>query len=370
MKVAILMPLATQRGGAEQLLDIFLRHVDPHELEVITVFLEDGPLVDDYRAKDRETTVIPAGRLRELQNFVGTVRGLRRLIRTQCVDLVFSWMSKAHLYGGLAALWTGTRAIWYQHGLPTKDSLMDRLITLVPASGVIACSRHVACLQQQQWPIRDTHVAYPCVDVEQFDPACLPPLQEARTELGLPQDRPIVGIVGRLQRWKGIHVFVEAIGRVRRSCPDVCAVIVGGEHNLEPEYANEIANLIRKRNLHGHILQAGYQGNVPHWMQAMDIVVHASDVEPFGMVIVEAMALGKPVVAGDEGGPREIITEGEHGLLAPYGDSKALADSILAYLTDPSLAKRVGAAARERAAEFHPETYAARLTSKIQLHGA
>lgn len=370
MKVAILMPRATQRGGAEQLLDIFLKHVDPHALDVITVFLENGPLVRDYRAKGREVAVIPAGRLRELHNYIRTVAALRRLIRKERVDLVFSWMSKAHLYGGLSALWSGIPAIWYQHGLPKANSLMDRLITLVPAAGVVACSQHVASLQQQLWPERPTDVAHPCVDTERFDPAQLPSPNEARSELGLPQDRPVVGIVGRLQRWKGIHVFVEALDRVRRSHPDVYGVIVGGRHDLEPEYADEVANLIRKRNLQDHVLQAGYQQNVPHWMQAMDIVVHASDVEPFGMVIVEAMALGKPVVAGSAGGPREIITEGKNGLLAPFGDADALADKIMAYLTDPSCATRVGSAARGRAKDFKPDAYAARLTTLIQSYAS
>ncbi len=371
MKVAILMPRATQRGGAEQLLDIFLKHVDPLELEIITVFLDDGPLVQDYKAKGRDVAVVSAGRLRELHNFGKTVHSIRRLIEDQEVDLIFSWMSKAHLYGGLAALWTGIPALWYQHGLPRPNSLMDRIITLVPASGVIACSRHVASLQRQLWPKRNTSVAYPCVDRKRFDPARLPSPEKARRELGLPADRPIVGIVGRLQRWKGIHVFVEAIDNVRRSLPDVYGVIVGGKHDLEPEYAGEVVNLIRKRSLHDHILQAGYQENVPHWMQAMDIVVHASDVEPFGMVIIEAMALGKPVVAGSAGGPREIISEGKDGLLARFGDPDALADRILAYLLlDPSLATRVGSAARERAKDFQPDAYAPRLTKLIQSYAS
>ena len=363
MRVAILMPRSTQRGGAEQLLDIFLTHVDPHALEIITVFFEEGPLVEEYSAKGREVAVVAAGRLREFHNYIKTVRSIRRLIEDLDVDLVFSWMSKAHLYGGPAALWTGIPALWYQHGLPTRDSLMDRLITLVPAAGVVACSQHVASLQRQIRPQRDISVAYPCVDNKRFDPALLPSPKKTRRELGLPADRPIVGIVGRLQRWKGIHVFIEAIDYVRRSFPDVYGVIVGGKHDLEPAYAHEVADFIQKHKLHDHILQAGYQKNVPHWMQAMDIVVHASNVEPFGMVIVEAMALGKAVIAGSTGGPREIITDGENGLLAPFDDAEALADQMLTYLINPTLATRIGTAARERASDFSPREHCVSLMS-------
>ena len=105
---------------------------------------------------------------------------------------------------------------------------------------------------------------------------------------------------------------------------------------------------------------AGPQPDVAEWMQAMDVVVHASDREPFGIVILEAMALGKPVVAGAEGGPREIVSDGVNGLLAPFGDSDALAGAILRYLGDPDLAGAVGQAAGATAAAFTVRRFADR----------
>jgi glycosyltransferase involved in cell wall biosynthesis len=100
-------------------------------------------------------------------------------------------------------------------------------------------------------------------------------------------------------------------------------------------------------------------------MQAMDVFVHASDSEPFGIVIIEAMALGKPVVAGDKAGPQEIIHEGEDGLFAPYGDATALAKAIRRYLDDPAFAARVGAAAQKRAQDFSTERYAQKVVDAV-----
>ena len=94
--------------------------------------------------------------------------------------------------------------------------------------------------------------------------------------------------------------------------------------------------------------------------------MHTSDREPFGIVVVEAMALGKPVVAGAEGGPCEIITPGVDGLLAPYEDAEALARQVLRYLDDPAFARRVGEAARRRARDFSPEAFAERVISVLQ----
>jgi glycosyltransferase involved in cell wall biosynthesis len=101
-------------------------------------------------------------------------------------------------------------------------------------------------------------------------------------------------------------------------------------------------------------------------MQAMDVVVHASDSEPFGIVIVEGMALGKPVIAGDKGGPTEIIEPGVTGVLTPYGDAAALAAAINRYLDDPLFAAQVGAAAQKRAQHFSVDNYARNVVAAIR----
>ena len=118
--------------------------------------------------------------------------------------------------------------------------------------------------------------------------------------------------------------------------------------------------------LDDQVILAGAQLNVPEWMQAMDVFVHASDNEPFGIVIVEAMALGKPVVASNSGGPSEIITDGENGLLTPYGDSEALANAILRYLDDWEFARGIRGAAQERAPDFSTQRYAQNFIEAIR----
>ena len=366
MKVVILMPRATQRGGAEQLLDDLLHHVQTLPLECIVVFLEDGPLVAKFRNYGTAVRVIHAGRLREVTQFVKTVHTLAGLIKEVQADLVFSWMSKAHLYGGWAAWHTNVPAAWYQHNITTSPSFIDRLITLLPARRVLACSNQAAETQRRIWPRRATEVVYPCVDLRRFDSSRLPSAKKARTQLGLPTSDPLIGMVGRLQRWKGIHVFVEAMARLKTSHPDVHGVVVGGKHDLEPDYADAVKHRIDELDLNDTVRLAGYQSNVPLWMQAMDVVVHASDNEPFGMVVIEAMALLKPVVAGASGGPQEIITEEENGLLAPYGDSEALARQIIRYLDEPAFAASIARAARKRALDFSPARYANRFVEVLR----
>ena len=366
MKVAILMPLAEQRGGAEQLLRLFLRHAPGAPDDWPLVFFETGPLVDEARALGFPVQVIRAGRLRQLVRYLHTVRRLARWFRQEGIALVLSWMGKAHLYGGVAARLAGVPAVWFQHGIPAQDSWMDRWITRVPAVGVLACSEAAAAAQRRLRPVRPVAVVHPAAELTAFEPDRLPAPMEARRQLGLPESGPLIGMVGRLQRWKGMHTLVQAMPRILERHPEARAVIVGGRHELEPDYEPWLRGLITRLGLQDRVWLAGFQKDIPLWMQAMDVVVHASDREPFGIVVVEAMALGKPVVAGAEGGPREIITEGVDGLLAPYEDAETLARQILRYLDDPAFARRVGEAARHRARDFSPEAFAQRVLDVLQ----
>lgn len=366
MKVAVLMPLAEQRGGAEQLLRALMRSAHgTTEVTWLVIFLEEGPLRKELDSLGVATRVIRAGRLREVGRYIRTVRRLVRLFRTEQIDLAFSWMAKAHLYGGPAAWLAGLSALWYQHGLSDAPGLLNRLASLLPAQGVVACSEAAARAQRRLSPARPTATAQPCVDLDRFDPDNLPGPAEARRQLGLPMEGPLIGIVGRLQRWKGIHVFIDALARVLEQRPGAHGVVVGGRHDLEPDYEGDLTAQIAALGLEDHVTLAGFQHNVPMWMQAMDVVVHASDHEPFGMVVIEAMALGKPVVAGAEGGPQEIITDGVNGLLAPYGDADTLARQILRFLDDPGFIRAAGEAAWERAQDFSPEHYARNIITTL-----
>jgi len=159
-----------------------------------------------------------------------------------------------------------------------------------------------------------------------------------------------------------MHLLIEAMPSILREHPDTTTVIVGGVHAREPNYSAELRQQISNLGLDGRVIIAGFQSNVPLWMQAMDVVVHASDCEPFGIVLIEAMALGKPVVATNRGGPLELITDDVDGLLWESGNVKSLARQVLRCLEEPGLSSRLGRKAAVRARHFSSSGYARRLT--------
>jgi glycosyltransferase involved in cell wall biosynthesis len=275
-------------------------------------------------------------------------------------------MSKANLYGGPAAVLAGIPAIWYQVDTPKAFNALGRLAMAMPAKGVLTNSMTVDQAQRRLWPRRQTRVVNPAVDATIFDPDKLPSPQSARSQLGLPQGVPLIGIVGRLQKWKGMHTVVQALPVILRSHSNACCVIVGGPHKLEPEYPAFLDAVIQKARVQDNVILAGYQPNPELWLQAMDIVVHASSQEPFGLVVLEAMSLRKPVIAANSGGPLEIITDGVDGILFPHGNPEALARAILAYLDNPTFAQRTAEAGHSRAGDFTTDRYATTLITAVQ----
>jgi len=271
-------------------------------------------------------------------------------------------MTKAHIYSGLAARGTGAAAMYFQMGLP-DGGLVDCLARLVPAAGALGCSEFVAREQgaKVSHPVLGVALA---ADVSSASASSSSAYLKQR--LALDPRRPLVGIVGRLQHWKGMHVYLKAMSLVVKRLPQAQGVIVGGQHDQEAGYPEMLERVRREENLADSVQMVGKQSNVPDWMGAMDVVVHASQREPFGIVVVEAMALKKPVVATCPGGPEEIITDGVNGRLVAWDDPDALAEAILRYLENPRWAAQLAARAVERSREFTTARYAGRVGDALR----
>ena len=360
------MPLSEQRGGGELMFWHLMLHGRGKGMDFVAVFFGEGPLVEQTRELGITVYVVQAGRMRELHRMGKAIGEITGIIRREGVGLVVGWMGTAQLYGGPAAKRAGVPNLWYQLGIPLDKSLLDRIAAALPANAILTLSKAGREAQRGVSSKRPLGLVYPGVELENYDPAALPSREEARRKVGIPPDGPLIGIVGRLQKWKGMHVLVDAMPLIQKRYPDARCVIVGGQHAAEPEYEGIVAQQIKEKGLSERVTMVGLQKNVPEWMQAMDVIVHASDHEPFGMVVIEAMALEKPVIAGDAAGPTEIITPEENGLLAPYGDPEKIAAAILRYLDDPAFAVRVGKAARTRALDFTAQKYADNLVAAFK----
>jgi glycosyltransferase involved in cell wall biosynthesis len=306
------------------------------------VFFDDGAWPRELGAAGYRVDVIRAGRLRQPHRWVAAVLRLTRILRRRSPDLLLNWVAKTQLYGSPAAMLAGMtdRVVLWQHAIP-DGYWIDRAATLLPSAAVGCYSQVAARAQARLFPSRPTFVVAPGTSIAQAD------AQPA--EVRLPHDVPIVGLVGRLQPWKGQDRLLQAQAILRDRGHRFHTLIVGGDaYGLSPEYAESLAPLARRLDLADAVTMTDQVPDAGPYIERMDVLVNASDPEPFGIVLLEGMARGVPVVAVDSGGPSEFVEHGRTGMLASSGEPQALADALEPLLGSEALRHSIGEAGRQR----------------------
>lgn len=185
-----------------------------------------------------------------------------------------------------------------------------------------------------------------------------------RVKHGIPSDALVVGTVANLLPIKGLDTMIEALPVVRRKFPTVHYVVVGAGSDA---YLQELLDLCKDRAVNGVVHFVGSQ--YPPWayLASMDVYVQPSRDEALGIAAIEAMAMGKPVVAARVGGLPEVVIEESTGLLFPAGDASALSEAVMTLFEQPDLRITMGRAGRERARDvFALEKTIARLEDIYQ----
>jgi glycosyltransferase involved in cell wall biosynthesis len=191
--------------------------------------------------------------------------------------------------------------------------------------------------------------------------------ERVRRELGIPAEAPIVMVVSRLTRQKGLEQFLEAAQRLMPRFPDARFVIVGYANPAEQDYENGLKALADQLGLTGRVVFTGLRQDVPSLLAAATVSVMPSLNEALSNVLLESMAAGAPTVATRVGGTPEAILDEVTGLLVEPGDSEALAEAIARMLHEPVLARRLGMAARKAIEDRYSIERMVRATESLYL---
>lgn len=277
---------------------------------------------------------------------LGIIRGLARVLNRQRAQVVHAHQGRDYWPAILAArlAGVGTRVVITRH-LMTRPRAFSRLF-LLRAADVIAVSRAVEGVLQRELsgPRERLHQIYGGIDTSAFQPSRSAASAALRREQGWNEDDVVFGVVGAysLPRGKGQLEFLQAGAQLTKEFPRARFVMIG-RGSLESLLRAEIQQL----GLGDVARLLPFTDDVATAMGALDVLVHpALGTEALGLVLWEALACGKPVIASRLDGIPEAFTEGEHGLLVPPADVPALASAMRTLLGDPALRKRLGAAGR------------------------
>lgn len=350
----LVLPVAEQ-GGAESLWVDFLRWYDRQRLTPSVVFLRNGPLVERVMERGIETVVEPITRLSSPLNYSLSVWKIRRIIERTKAEVIFSSLGYGHLYGGMAAKLARRPAVWWQHGIAQVENLIDRWASRIPAQMIIASSEAAATAHCRAFAMRreKVRVIYPGVDTRRLAAPDPSRVADLRRQLGLERACGVIATIGRLEPGKGQDDFLRAARLVQQSCKDARFLVVGSEmFGMNHGYGVLLQRMAHDLGLGHSVIFTGFRRDIPELLAACDMLVHAArSPESFGMVLVEAAAAGKPVVATDVGGPREIVVHERTGILVPPGQPEMLAQAITGLLGNPDRRRTMGIAAARRARE-------------------
>lgn len=350
-------------GGSYFSLLYLVSGLDRVKFEPVVVFAAPTALASQFEAAGARTLVMPltpavrlrgsiGGSVAKLLNFfVGFLLEplrLARFLRQQRADLLHlnNSITRNHPWV-VAARLAGVPCITHERGINERLSRRSRVLArslkaVICISGAVRESLISGGLGRLR--LVTIHNG--------LDPASMCARRSAdqvRAELGLTPEQRLIGVIGNIKPWKGQEVVLRAMGLLRETYPDLACVLVGDTARAERDYLRRLESIAADLGISDRIRITGYRKDVADFVAALDIQVHASIApEPFGRVLLEAMAFSKPLVASGGGAVPEIVADGETGLLFEPGVPEDLARCLRRLLDDPELAARMGRAGYSR----------------------
>jgi glycosyltransferase involved in cell wall biosynthesis len=376
---------AVLSGGEIALLRL-IGGLDRQKVSPVVVLGADGPLADALRPI-ADTHILPLDprvantrkgslgvasltRFRDVCSVMAYVWRLVRFIKHNKIDLVHTNSLKSDIIGGAAGRLAARPVLWHVRDRIDNDYLPRRVVPFfrflcrtVPNYVIANSFATLRTLWPPGGPARlsvrrnktEMVVVHDGTHVGDLDHQPKPALGPVR-----------IGLVGRICPWKGQHIFLQAAAIVRKAYPNTEFLIIGAALFGEHEFEEELRRLTRELALDDVVRFAGFRTDVEAAIAELDVLVHASTIgEPFGQVIIEGMAAGKPVVATDGGGVSEIVQDGDTGLLVPMADSQAMAAAISRLLANSVLANAMGCRGRKRVLDQFTVGHTARKVESV-----
>ena len=319
--------------------------------EIVDLYEKTGICVKILDMKRLQKTLNPVKLIGYMLGFPVTLIKLCKLVRVEGIDLIHS-NDLLDIYGGFAARCIGIPCLQYVRMIVPSPAWLRRVLsqTALRTNNVVTVvSDGVARSMFQSNGQRPSNVMtfYDWIDMASVGHT--KGSSSIRQEYGISENVPVVGVVGRLETWKGQHVFIKAASHVLKHFPETVFIIVGGTVRGKQEYKEYLQKLVSDLGVEKSVIFTGERRDIYSVMSSFDVSIHSStEPDPLPGTIMEAMYCEKPVIGADSGGVPEEIENGVTGLLYRPGDDADMASKICQLLANPGMARKMGTAGKLR----------------------
>lgn len=335
-------------GGVERLLLDMAKHYDFDRFTVAHCNLFDETEGEGQFPVGLRATGLPCYEIagtRQWHHLLNMIQEVRRLIEAEEIDVVHLHMVRATIVGGMASLLPHRAKVvvskHYRYAMLSSalPRLLDRLVTN-RAHALAAVSRSVAeDAVGHSFPASKMRVIHNGIDLQAFDQRSADGSVDLIGDIG----GPLLGCFGSLHPLKGQEYLLRAMPEIKQSYPSARLLVVG-----EGAERGRLGELSQSLGISDAVIMPGFQPNIASMLRKVDLVVHPAVDEAFGLVLLEAMAARKAVVATSVGGISEIVIDGESGLLVPACDPNSIASAVCRLIGDRQRRECMGIAGRER----------------------
>jgi glycosyltransferase involved in cell wall biosynthesis len=311
----------------------------------IAVFPNEGELVQSFKENNMETQVIQISSIRPwlFVNMYKTYKNFCRLCNKYKPELIYANGSRAAFYGGITGKKFKIPTVWHCR-VANPDRYLDQI--LAKLSTIIIANSKATLKRFRPKFINKVSVVYNGIDYDWLK------AEQKNKLISINKNWKVVLIAARISKWKRHDLALDAFERVAKIDPDIHLICIGAKDKEEPEWWSYLWQKTNRSKYRERIHWIGQVDDVRPWYKAAKILILPSENEPFGRVLVEAMAMGVPVIASQGGGVTEIIKDNVSGILTTPGNDKEIASSIIKILDNENFRRRMIIQAQERAKKF------------------
>jgi glycosyltransferase involved in cell wall biosynthesis len=342
IKIAFIVWTLEGMGGSERVVYDLARKIDRKGFELMVIGFSDGPVRKRY--EDLGVQVLVVSKKRHFDPTL--IMKLRKLFRGQRINILNPHHFGPFLYSSIANIGLDTKMVYTEHSrwqleeLSFGENLLNRVM-IDRADAVLAISRQIEDYYLRNLRLKREKVRHigNGIDLAHFRRK---DGQSLRQSLGIGAKERVIGMVANLRPEKNHKLLISAFSRMARLLQDVKLVLVGTDC-----MNGEIQKYAVLANVSDRVLFLGQRDDIPELLSVFDVFCLPSIHEGLPLTVLEAMAVGVPIVGSDVMGINEVIENGSTGLLFPAGDEEKLAERLTLILTDKGLSNRLSSAGRD-----------------------